>query len=141
MSGVNDELPYELTSLDDAFTVAVNSIYLLTEQEPPYPKGSRVALEDLGGGDLHAEAPLIELSELLARLADRREMGPKAEDMLVAGREWLMARHLTEDQACIAAADMIQKIRGALDKEFVLHQPFRGLDFVSADLDSARGSD
>ena len=138
MSGIKDELPYELTNLDDAFTIAINSIYLLTEEEPPYPKGMRVALEVLGGGDLHQEAPLIELSEMLMRLADRREMGHRAEDMLVAGREWLMSKNLGEEQACVAAADTIRGIRNVLDKEFVLHQPFRNLDFVSVKPDFAR---
>jgi serine/threonine protein kinase len=138
MSGIKDELPYELTNLDDAFTIAINSIYLLTEQEPPYPTGMRVALEVLGGGDLRQEAPLIELSEMLMRLADRREMGHRAEDMLVAGREWLMSKNLGEEQACAAAADTIREIRNVLDGEFVLHQPFRGLDFIPVEPRFAR---
>ena len=140
MSGLTDELPHELTNLDDAFTVAVNATYLLTEREPPYPVGQRVALEQLGGGDRRYEFQLIELSKLLARLADRREMGPGADDVLVAGRQWLRSRNLGEEQACSAAADMIEKIRSGLNSELVLHEPFRKLHFVEADLNFAKAS-
>jgi hypothetical protein len=67
---------------------------------------------------------------MLLRLTDRRQLGPRAEDMLVAGREWLASKSLGEDRACHAAADRIRGIRSVLDKEFVLHQPFRKLELI-----------
>jgi hypothetical protein len=121
--------PHELTSLDDAFTVAVNSMYLFTEQEPEFPWYHRVALEDLGGSDRNTEQILRELSTLFHRLTDCRLAGPGADQMLVNGRQWLAERGSTEDQACATAAETIRKIRDVLAPE-TLHQEFRRLGFV-----------
>lgn len=130
MAGTGVSRPYELTSLDDAFTVAVNTMYLFTEQEPEFPWFDRaVALEDLGGSNRHTEDVLRELSMLFHRLTDCRMEGPRADQMLVAGRSWLQERGSAEDQACATAAGAIRDFRDALDGD-TLHRQFRRLGFV-----------
>lgn len=137
-SGISADQPYELTNLDDAFTVAVNTTYLLTGKNPRYYQfGDRVELERLGGGDLHADGPLITLSHMLAKLADKRtsDSGFGADRFLVQGREWLMGRNQPESRACAEAAEVVRGARETLQAGggLALHGRFRELDFVPAD--------
>ncbi len=122
-----------LSSMDDAYTVAVNTMYLLTELQVPtsgYRYGSRVELETLAPQDLDQQEKLIDLSRSLAALADDTTVGPHPEHYLQHSQDWLRRWSVPERVACAGVATYLSRVRLELD-ETVLQQQFRRLPFVS----------
>jgi serine/threonine protein kinase len=121
--------PFPLTSLDDAFTIAVNTMFLFTERTPPYKWGSRVSLEALAHGDPAAEARLRELSQTLAIFADDTSTGPTPDHLLGRSRAWCSRSGVRQSEACEAAARYIGHVRESLPVP-VRQQTFREIPFV-----------